>query len=328
MALTNVLCAWLACPFNLQKVLARGNIESLGHEITQLGLTLQEVKQVSFTLARSSDQNVAMPWDAEYAQLMMKSQLIESDTSALMSSSLLIPGSKLTPTFISRVKARMKKLESAQLNNQPMAFDSPEFDAAFRSLVEYEVASRTQSLSRLVSRYNFVESLFNKVAGIRILVSKLLKSKTAIMAQIDGAYAGILAWIEHPKVKEAEQTQPFSFATKTDTWKVGADVMAHDFPWTSESPTAEDGRHAYVLPLAQRYRRILQEYERAVEEEKIVEEEKVLTLMLYETQLHALTSSAAALKEQGLQNVSQCEALIHSMKQLAGQVQQHFIQSS
>lgn len=46
-----------------------------------------------------------------------------------------------------------------------------------------------------------------------------------------------------------------------------------------------------------RYRRIIQEYERAVEEQKLVEKEKHSTTLLYETQLRALANAAHTIQQ-------------------------------
>jgi len=278
----------------LQKSLARGNLCNLQHEISEQGIHIEEVKKVSVSLTTSPSENVAMPWDAKYAQLVIQAELIESsDTSAFFPASLVIPGSKFTPTFKAKVLAQIKKLERVHLGGKPMALDAPEFEAAFFSLVDYEVNSRTEGLARLVSRYNFLESLMNKVAGRPQEVRKLKRGKAALHSQISTAYATILEWIDHPRVQQVGQRRTFSFITESefrDSWKL-EDALTHRYPWIRVSPNVEDGRKLHIWPFAQRYRRYLQEYNRAVEEENLVKEEKISTLKLYETQLEALRAA-------------------------------------
>jgi len=276
------------------KSLARGNLCNLQHEISEQGIHIEEVKKVSVSLTTSPSENVAMPWDAKYAQLVIQAELIESsDTSAFFPASLVIPGSKFTPTFKAKVLAQIKKLERVHLGGKPMALDAPEFEAAFFSLVDYEVNSRTEGLARLVSRYNFLESLMNKVAGRPQEVRKLKRGKAALHSQISTAYATILEWIDHPRVQQVGQRRTFSFITESefrDSWKL-EDALTHRYPWIRVSPNVEDGRKLHIWPFAQRYRRYLQEYNRAVEEENLVKEEKISTLKLYETQLEALRAA-------------------------------------
>lgn len=311
-----------------QKSLARGNLRNLQQEISDLGIDIEDVKQVSVNLAiGASETSVAIPWDAKYAQLVMQAQLIQSsDTSAFLPSSLIIPGNKFTPSFKAKVLSEIKALEKAHLDSKAMPLSSHEFDVAFFSLVEYEVDSRTQALARLVSRYNFLESLLNKVAGRPREVRKLKRGKAALRSQISTAYATILEWIDHPKVQEVGERHAFSFETKSDcrqTWKV-EDVLTHHYPWVKVSPDVEDGRRLHLWPFAQRFRRYLQEYDRAVEEEKLVEEEKMSTLKLYETQLRALT--AAWLETQQIKELDKnVEDVRESYMQLIGMVQQMFV---
>lgn len=118
---------------------------------------------------------------------------------------------------------------------------SPQFEAVFCTLVEYEVSSRTQALTRLVSSYNFLESLINKVAGRRLEVKKLIKGKTiTLRAHIETAYAEIGQWINHPSVQRLGRR--FSFkGTNLDTWAL-SDVFDHRFPWAHNLTVVGDAR--------------------------------------------------------------------------------------
>ena len=223
-------------------------------------------------------------------------QLIQSDTSAVLPSSLLITGSKFTPAFKSRVLARIKTLERVHLRNQPMATDSPQFKAALHSLVKFEVTSRTQALARLVSRFNFLEALLKKVAGRRLETRKLIMGKKTLHTQIKAAYEIILAWIDYPSAQDLGHE--YSFSTQyRQTWTL-ADVYQHRFPWQRDSlDAAAGGRKALITSYALRYRRMLQEYQRAVEEETLVEQEKRWTIQLYETQLRALSTRVLTIQQ-------------------------------
>ena len=68
------------------------------------------------------------------------------------------------------------------------------------------------------------------------------------------------------------------------------------FPWLV-NPADEVNKELAIVPFANEYRRIVNEFQRVKEEKNLVRREMRFTLELYETQLRALRSTIGALEQ-------------------------------
>ena len=161
---------------------------------------------------------------------------------------------QLAPSGHAKQQRALEKMEEEMFDGQRPEFGSVELEPAFVQLAEYEVERCTQELVLLVSRFHWIQILYNKLAERPKEVKSLDKAKAKVAEDIKSAHAKVISWISSATVQTLATRHSFSFVTRLSEvrqWSIHT-VFAGVFPWTAEEDV--NVHEAMKRKLAQRLR--------------------------------------------------------------------------